>query len=185
MQLKKLLTIITKIISSVIIVIYPFIIFYALKQNIAVRFLGLVLLAMIIVSFLRNKNTYLFVLGLTLALLVILFNQDIFLKFYPVLMNSAICAIFALSLRKTPLITQIAQKMQKTPLNKKTVEYTQKVTYAWTIFMFVNAINSLITVFLSNEIWALYNGFISYILIGTMMLVEYIIRKRKEKCLHQ
>ena len=185
MQLKKLLTIITRILFGAVIVIYPFVIFYALKQNIAIRFLGLVLLAMVAVSFLRNKNKYFFIIGLTLSLFVIFFNQDVFLKLYPVLMNSAICAIFALSLRKTPLVTQIAQKTQKKPLTKEILKYTRNVTCAWAIFMFINAILSLITVFMSNEIWALYNGFVSYVLIGMMMLVEYIIRKRKEKCLHQ
>ncbi len=97
-------------------------------------------------------------------------------------MNTAVCTIFTLSLKKTPLITQFAQKMQKEPLNQEKLIYTRKATKAWAIFMFMNTVASLITVFLSDEIWAIYNGFISYILIGTMMLSEYIIRKGKEKC---
>ena len=47
MPLKKLLTIITKIFFGAFVVAYPFMIFYALQQNIAIRFLGLVLLMVV------------------------------------------------------------------------------------------------------------------------------------------
>ena len=182
MQWKKLLTIITKIFISAFVVAYPFVIFYTLQQNIAIRCLGLFLLVAVILSFVRNKNKSLFILGLFLCFLVIFFNQEIFLKFYPVLMNAGMCSIFALSLRKTPLITQFTQKIRKCDLDEHKLRYTRHATIAWVIFMFFNTIASFITVFLSNEVWVLYNGFISYILIGIMMLVEYIIHKRKEKC---
>ena len=185
MQLKKSLTTITKIFFGLFVFAYPFMIFYALQQDIAIRFLGFVLLMIVGLSFINNRNKYLFMLGLTFCFLIIFFNQEIFLKLYPVLMNASVCAIFALSLRKTPLITQFAQKMCKEPLDAKTLTYTKDATMAWAIFMLINTILSLITVFLSNEIWTLYNGFISYILIGIMMLTEYIIRKGKEKCLPQ
>ena len=182
MQLKKLLTIITKIFLGLFIIAYPFMIFYALQQNIAVKFIGIILLMAIVSSFIRNKNRYIFVSGLILCFFVVFFNQEIFLKLYPVLMNASVCAIFTLSLRKTPIITQFAQKMRKPPLDDEKIIYTRRATKAWAIFMFINMIISLTTVFLPNEIWVLYNGFISYVLIGIMMLSEYIIRKRMEKC---
>ena len=37
---------------------------------------------------------------------------------------------------------------------------------------------SCITVFLSTEIWALFNGLISYILIGLMFVAEFIVRRK-------
>ena len=185
MQLKKLLTIITKIFLGAFVIAYPFIIFYMLQQNVAVKFMGLILLMVVAFSFARNKNKYLFILGLILCFLVIFFNHEIFLRFYPVLMNAGVCSIFALSLRKTPLVTQFAKKMTKSNLDKNQLTYTRKATVVWAIFMFFNTVISLITVFLSTKIWVLYNGFISYILIGIMMTTEYIIRKGKEKCSHQ
>lgn len=182
MLLKKLLTIITKFLFGIFIVAYPFVVFYALQQNIAVKFIGLVLLIAVLFSFIRNKNKYMLTLGLTLCFCVIFFNQEIFLKLYPVLMNACVCGIFALSLRKTPVITQIAQKMCKKPLEKHQLIYTKHATQAWAIFMFINTIISFITIFLSTKIWTVYNGFISYILIGIMMLCEYTIRKRINRC---
>jgi uncharacterized membrane protein len=35
-----------------------------------------------------------------------------------------------------------------------------------------------VTVFLSDEVWVLFNGLISYVLIAIMIGVEFIIRKR-------
>ena len=182
MLLKKLLTIITKIFLGIFVIAYPFIVFYALQQNVAVKFIGFILLAAVAFSFIRNKNKYMLVLGLTLCFFVIVSNQEIFLRLYPVLMNSCVCAIFALSLRKTPIITQFAQKMQHKPLDKHQLIYTKQATKAWAIFMLCNTVISLITVFLSTEIWTIYNGFISYVLIGIMMLCEYVVRKRIHRC---
>ena len=182
MQLKRLLTTITKIFLVFFVFAYPFMIFYALQQDIATRFIGLVLLLLVVFSFLNNRNQYIFISGLFLCFFIILFNQDIFLKLYPVLMNASVCTIFALSLRKTPLITKFAQKMRKEHLDEKTLIYTKNATKAWAIFMLCTTFISLITVFLSNEIWVIYNGFVSYVLIGIMMLAEYIVRKGKEKC---
>lgn len=108
---------------------------------------------------------------------LIVFNDDIFLKLYPVLMNISVCLVFALSLRETPLVEQFAEKMGH-KLDAVQKEYTRRVTYAWAIFMFFLAIASTITVFLSDEIWTLFNGLISYILIAIMMGTEFIIRKR-------
>ncbi len=177
MQLKKLLTLTAKIIFGGFAIAYPFIVFWALKKDIAIKFIGLVLLMSVIFSWTRSKNTILFILGLLLCSSIIFFNQEIFLKLYPVLMNAGVFALFALSLRKTPLVTQFAEKIHKT-LDEQTINYTYRATYAWAIVMGINTIASLITVFLSDEIWVLYNGLISYIIIGATMLIEYIVRKK-------
>jgi uncharacterized membrane protein len=62
-------------------------------------------------------------------------------------------------------------------LTDQEIKYTKNATLAWAIFMACNTIISFITLFLPMKIWVLYNGFISYILIGVMMISEYITRK--------
>ncbi len=176
MQLKRLLTLIIKIIISAFVIAYPFVVFFAFENGVAFRFIGLFLLAIVALSFIRNNNKVLFGLGLILCLLIMTFNTDIFLRLYPVLMNGAICAIFALSLNKTPLITKYALKMHH-DLTDQEIKYTKNATLAWAIFMACNTIISFITLFLPMKIWVLYNGFISYILISVMMISEYITRK--------
>ena len=55
--------------------------------------------------------------------------------------------------------------------------YARRVTIAWAIFMGINTIISLGTVFMSDWVWTLYNGLVSYCLIGAMFIMEYVIRK--------
>ena len=48
----------------------------------------------------------------------------------------------------------------------------------WCIFFIVNGSIATFTVFVgSDKIWSLYNGLISYILIGLFFMVEYLVRK--------
>ena len=57
-------------------------------------------------------------------------------------------------------------------------KYTKNATLAWGIFMLFNAIASFLTIFAPDWIWAVYNGFISYILIGIMFLAELLYRRK-------
>ena len=68
-------------------------------------------------------------------------------------------------------------------LEKPAFIYTRKVTYFWCIVTFLNLILSIVTIFLDDKIWILYNGCISYVFIGSMFLTEYIVRiiLRKKK----
>ena len=62
-------------------------------------------------------------------------------------------------------------------LSQKETEYTRKITYVWAGFTFVNFLISVATVFMSEVVWALYNGIISYTLVGFVFIVEYIVRR--------
>ena len=107
----------------------------------------------------------------------LLLDNILFLMLYPVCMNFLICSAFLLSLKGTPLITVFAEKMGHS-LTPDVLSYTRKATWAWGIFMAINTLVSLITVFLPLSYWTFYNGFLSYILIGLMFGAEYLCRRR-------
>lgn len=113
------------------------------------------------------------------------FTHWVVVKYYPVVVNFLIFLMFFSSLfRKETVIQKIARVMEP-DIKPKALEYTRKLTYVWTGFTFLNWIVSILTVFLSEKIWALYNGCISYLLIGMFFAVEYIVRirfKRKYDC---
>ena len=91
-------------------------------------------------------------------------------------MNSFIFMVFFCSLfQKETIIQKFALALNKN-LSEKELIYTKNLTYIWCIFLFTNLVISIITIFLSDKIWILYNGFISYVLIGILFAVEYIIR---------
>ena len=76
---------------------------------------------------------------------------------------------------KETIIQKIA-KMYEGKLNEQLKDYTRKVTYAWSILTFFNFIISIWTIFLPDKYWIIFNGLISYLLVGLLFIVEYIIR---------
>ncbi len=98
------------------------------------------------------------------------------LKFYPVIVNLFIFSVFFTSLFcKETVIQKIAKKMDG-ELTDFSRNYTRKLTYIWCLFLFINLSISFVTVFLSPRIWELYNACISYIALGFMFGIEYIVR---------
>ena len=104
------------------------------------------------------------------------YTQLFFVKFYPVCANLTVFLVFFCSLFTKETVIQKFAKMVDGELSENALKYTRNLTYIWCVLTFFNFVVSFITVFLSEEIWALFNGLISYILIGTLFFVEYIIR---------
>ena len=106
------------------------------------------------------------------------FTHWVVVKYYPVVVNFLIFLMFFTSLfQKETVIQKIARAMEP-DIKPKALEYTRKLTYVWAVFTFLNWLVSVATVFMSEAVWALYNGFISYLLIGMFFAVEYIVRIR-------
>lgn len=103
-------------------------------------------------------------------------------KLYPVMMNLLFFSIFFVScFTKETVIQKIAKKIEGS-LNERLKIYTRNITYIWVIFLFFNLLISIYSLFSSDNFWMIYNGCISYLLMGTLFVVEYIIRllfKRK------
>jgi len=116
------------------------------------------------------------VLGTVCVVLLFHFSKIYALKFYPVIVNSFIfCVFFSSVFCEETIIQKIAKKMDG-ELTDFSRNYTRKLTYVWCIFLFVNLSISFATVFMSPKVWELYNACISYIALGVMFGVEYIVR---------
>lgn len=116
------------------------------------------------------------VLGTVCVVLLFHFSKIYALKFYPVIVNSFIfCVFFSSVFCEETIIQKIAKKMDG-ELTDFSRNYTRKLTYVWCIFLFVNLSISFATVYMSPKVWELYNACISYIALGVMFGVEYIVR---------
>lgn len=104
------------------------------------------------------------------------FTKLFFVKFYPVCANLTVFLVFFVSLFSKETVIQKFAKAVDGELSENALKYTRNLTYIWAALTFFNFAVSLATVFMSEEIWALFNGLISYLLIGTLFFVEYIIR---------
>ncbi len=99
------------------------------------------------------------------------------LRLYPVVMTLIPLSAFALSLRGTPLVERIARRMGR-ELDAAGVRYCRRVTVLWTGVLSFNLVVAVATVFASHEIWALWNGCLSYCMTGSVFVGEWIWRKR-------
>lgn len=105
------------------------------------------------------------------------------LKLYPVVVNFAIFWIFSSSLFCKETVIQKFAKMTEGELSEPVKIYTRKLTYIWCVYLFIQFLCSVMTCFMSDKIWMLYNGFLSYIFLGCFFAIEYtvriVFRKRK------
>lgn len=133
-----------------------------------------------------NKLKFIFPIFIMFLVIIIFhYTNWIVVKFYPVIINFIIfCIFFGSTFQEETIIQKMAKLMEKN-IKPKALEYTRNLTYIWSIFMFANFLISLLTIFMSKKIWAFYNGFLSYMLVGTFFIIEYIIRlkfKKKYDC---
>lgn len=164
---------------------YPFIIYFGL-QAFEPRQIVLMLVLLAVCRLMGGQARdevfvyWLGALGLAAVCTVVL-NSSLGLLFYPVLMNVAMLVFFAGSLFRPATVIELIARRQEGELSNEAIAYTRKVTVAWCMFFLLNALISSATVFMNKEVWLLYNGFVSYVLMGTLFVVEYLIRKRVQK----
>lgn len=135
-------------------------------------------------------SSALFLLAGTLCFI---FNEKIFLKLYSVVISATMLFVFGSSLIFEPnIIFRFACLGDKTikgsSFEKQVYKYCKKVTIVWCIFFILNGSVSAITALydfgseeLNDRIWSVYNGGISYVLMGLLFTVEFIIRKIVDK----
>ena len=108
--------------------------------------------------------------------IIFYFKRFFIIKIYPPTMNLFIFLIFFSSMFCNETIIQKMARMWEGNLEEKALIYTRKLTGIWCIFLFFNFLISLTTVFMSDKIWFIYNGFISYFLVGSLFIIEYCYR---------
>ena len=183
-----------KIFFTAISVLYPLIVYCGLEYwGLSPRRLSIVLLALAFYHFLnfthgkshmdRGRAAVFVALVSICAFLAFFADNILFVKFYPVLVNLSLLSFFGFTLWKPPSFAfRMAclhdKSLEKSPSFKAVERYCRKVTVAWCFFFIVNGSIATFTVFVgSDKIWSLYNGLISYILIGIVFIVEYLVRK--------
>lgn len=113
----------------------------------------------------------------TIAIILIFhFTRLNALKIYPVAVNFCFFLTFFSSIFQEETIIQKFAKMSDGVLSEPVKIYTRKLTYIWCIFLFIQLLLSIITCFMTDKIWMLYNGFLSYLFLGCFFAIEYTIR---------
>ncbi len=169
---------------AAVLLIYPVVIYYGLHY-LNPFWLSLTLLALLGLRFLvmRQKlSQFPWLLPLTLGgiaviLLTLFTDNTLGFKLYPFMMNLIMFCVFIYSYVKPPTVIEVFARLTEPNLSKAGVSYVTKVTLIWCFFFLINGSISLYTAFFTHlETWMLYNGLVSYILMGLLMAGEFIVR---------
>ena len=129
-------------------------------------------------SYSASKYRLFFPLTISFCVILLFYiKRFVLLKYYPPICNFVLLAIFTISIfGKKTIIQKFAELFEGKELTPKQVLYTRVVNLVWSVFMLLNFLISVWTIFLSDKIWIIYNGLVSYILVGIVFGVEYLIR---------
>lgn len=181
---------IAKILFGLLVIAYPFAVYYGI-QSFSLKQVALVLLALFAIRLFLQKpgkkdmaglgSWLATAIGCGLILAVLFFDEALFLRLYPVFMNLVMLLVFAWTLLHPPsAVERLARKVDP-HLSELGVRHTRQVTQVWCGFFIGNGLVALYTaLFSSLEDWALYNGFISYLLIGLLFAAEFMVRRIRQ-----
>ena len=126
-------------------------------------------------------------LFLATGLFCFITQKVVFLKLYSVVISLTFLLVFGSTLFSPPcMIFRFATLMDKTikgsSWERLVEKYCFKVTLVWCVFFILNGTVAFYTAFFaSDRVWSLYNGGISYVLMGILFTVEFFIRKKVDK----
>ncbi|WP_238485395.1 hypothetical protein [Rahnella ecdela] len=119
------------------------------------------------------------IVGIVLVATSVLLRETSMLLYYPVAVNILLLGVFFSSLYARQSLVERLARLSEPELPPQGVIYTRRVTQVWCVFFLCNGLMALYTCLKGDtDLWALYNGGISYLLIGLLMGIEWIVRKR-------
>lgn len=178
--------IIFRVTFIVLLALYPFIIYFGLRI-LPASFFGLILAVLLLMRFglIRpgERATALPVIGILLgyAITSAVVGSTKMLLYYPVLVNSILFVLFAGSLStKESLLLRIV-RARGIPISDHTPGYLTRLTAVWAGFFVINGMIAVWTTTQSMEIWTIYNGMISYLLVAALAVGEWIFRRHYKR----
>ncbi len=174
------------VIIGLLAMFYPFAVYFSINYlepwKIAAILIALFGLRLLLSYKIQHWSAPLLIIGMVFCGFVVWNNQLVTLKFYPVLMSLMALFLFSWSLFHPPTLVERLARIQHPDLPPEGVRYTRKVTQIWCLFFVVNGGIALCTaIWGSFELWSLYNGLISYLLMGLLFAGEYAVRIKTQK----
>jgi uncharacterized membrane protein len=109
-------------------------------------------------------------------------GSQAWLRAYPVLVSGMLLGLFVHSLRYGPPVIESIARLRHADLSPRAVAYTRRVTQVWCGFFLVNGlIAAALGLWASWSWWTLYNGVISYVLIGLLLVGEKLLRRAAQQ----
>ena len=171
---------------AIAVIAYPFLVYWGLTRFqprvLALMLLGLFAMRWVVAGKLNAAavKSLLPVAGAVAATmsLVLIFGDGRLLLLNPVFINLVFLAAFAYTLRRPPSMIERFARLRENDLPAQAIPYCRKVTIVWCVFFLVNGGVALWTALAASvKVWTLYNGLISYGLMGVLFAIEYLVRR--------
>lgn len=184
---KKVLTVILALIGFA----YPVLAYFGLSKFnpriiLICLLIAIILRAALFVASRRMRAAFITLFLATLIALVGWHSELHALRLYPVAISLTLAAIFGASLWFPPPVIERLARLRDPDLDAFGIRYTRALTKIWVAFFILNAAIATWTVWQGTLAqWTLYNGLISYLLIGALFFGEWpvrrLVRRRHEK----
>lgn len=185
-RLSKALDVAISVAQAFGVVAYPLTTYFGI-ESFGVRVAALMMLALhlpgVIRTLARSGRQALGLLGMgavvvTLCVLAAVLEDTRFMLAYPSLVNLALLIQFGWSLVRGPPMVERFARLQTSTLGPAELAYCRSVTGVWCAFFIFNG--GLITALAAlgpRSWWAAYASGISYLLVGLLFTVEFVIRR--------
>lgn len=166
-------------------IVYPLVAYAALwlEQPLFIISYLMLILFLFTIEKCRTKHWYTGAILLSIIILIIYLIQQAYTQYLlylpPILILFSLFLFFSQSLSagKTPLIARYAMLLGD-KLGDKHLRYCRSLTIIWSGFFLIMALSSvLFAVFTNIDTWSFFTYVISYFLIGSFFVIEFIYRK--------
>jgi uncharacterized membrane protein len=178
---------IASILISAVFIAYPVLIYFGLTTfspaavGIAIlAMLGLRMAAMMNLSWQKLRPLLPLTMGAALpATYSTLFNSEQSLLLTPAFVNATLLVTFGWTLVRPPSMVARFAALKEPNMTDAILSYCNKVTIIWCAFFVLNGgIAAYTALYTSREYWTLYNGLISYMLMGLLFGAEFLVRQK-------
>lgn len=163
--------------------LYPMLVYFGLSYLTPTALAALLLIVTLIraqIALKTGERTFLFpiVVATLYSGIVVISDSALLLRCYPIVMNLIAAYMFGITLLRPPtMIERIAEIRGVKPDTPASRNYMKRLTIVWTTFLIVNCVISAYTATATTlGVWAIYNGFIVYILFGLLLGGEVVYR---------
>lgn len=166
---------------------WPFVVWFGLSHN-SLHWLLPLIIALLVLRLWQAKRKAgpmrfmmqsASLVGIVLCVASTLLKTHQLLLFYPVVVNLLMLILFGGSLwTAMPLVERLA-RLREPQLPPEGVRYTRRVTQVWCLFFIINGSIALFTALQGDmHLWTAWNGIIAYVLMGTLMATEWLVRRQ-------
>ncbi len=164
-------------------VLYPVLVYFGVRvislRTIALL-LGIALVFVLVSQHKQEQKHYLrlpTLLGIGLCISGAFVNHPKFMLYLPVLFSISFFIAFASTLLYPPSMIEIFARMVVTEQSDEEIVYCRHVTIVWVVFFIFNGAMALFTACCASlGLWGLYNGLISYVVMGLLFIAELCFR---------